>query len=116
MKKQRFEILMRYRPFRNWWSRELKRRPCKLIDLTTRKDMVHEKRIFVEKPKIDDLLRFLVACKIPDISIEYSQEDRQFICELMDMSSNLRISQGSILASSAVERALLGFLKAKTLN
>ncbi len=114
MKKQRFETLMRYRPFRNWWSRELKKRPNKLIDLATRQDMAHEKRIFIEKPRIDDLLKFLLACKLPDLNIEYSSEEKQFLCELMDINASMRIVQGGITASEAVERATLQFLKAKT--
>ncbi len=113
MKKQIFETLMRYRPFRNWWSRELKKRPNKLIDLATRQDMAHEKRIFIEKPRIDDLLNFLLACKVPDLIIEFSTEQKHFVCELLDVGTSLHIMQGGITASEAVERATLQFLKAK---
>lgn len=112
MERQRFESLMRYRPFRTWWSRELKGRPCKLIDLATRKDMAHEKRIFLEKPRIDDLLKFLSACEVPDINIQLKES--KYNCELLDVGTDLRIVEPGHTATHAVERATLEFLKVKT--
>lgn len=113
MKRQRFETLMRFRPFRNWWSRELKKRPCKLIDLATRKDMAHEKRIFLEKPRVGDLFKFLIACEVPDVNLTYDKEKKQYTCELFDLESSMNIIQGGSSVDTAIERATLQFLKIK---
>lgn len=113
MGKPRYEILMRYRLFRNWWAKALSNRKNNLYDFDTGAPMDMKKRIFKEKPKIDDLFSFLVAHKVWTHDVSYNLIERNYRCEVYREVPQIRVVGKGLTASAAVEAAVIQFLKTK---
>ena len=113
MGRPKFETLMRYRLWRNWWGRTLKSRPNKLYDFETGKSMELKKRIFKETPKIDDLFKFFVDMGVSNFDVSYDSVQQNFRCELFKVDLDLRIVVRGLSATASVENATIQFLKAK---
>ncbi len=113
MSRPKFETLMRYRLWRNWWGRTLKNRPNKLYDFETGKPMELKKRIFKEMPKTDDLFKFFIDMGVLNFDVSYDNVQQNFRCELFKPDMDLRIVVRGLSAAISVETATIQFLKAK---
>ena len=72
-----------------------------------------KKRIFVEKPKIDDLFKFLVFVKADNMDVSYDKVQQNFRCEVFRQDPSIRVVQRGLTASMAVEKSVIGVLKSK---
>lgn len=113
MDRPRYEILLRYRLFRNWWAKALTNRKNNLYDFETGEAMDIKKRIFKEKPKLDDLFGFLVAHKVWNHDVSYDMIQENYRCELFRADPPVRCVARGLTATEAVEAAVIQLLKVK---
>lgn len=113
MSRPRYEVMLRYRLFRNWWARTLKKRPHKLIDISTREDMDINKQIFVQMPKLEDLCEFIEYIKFEQADLSFNILKQNWRCELFRSKPQVRVVRSGLTPKMAVEVALIEFLKTK---
>jgi hypothetical protein len=113
MNRPRYEILLRYRLFRNWWAKTLANRKNNLYDFETGQPMDIKKRIFQEKPKLDDLFSFLVAHKVWNHDVSYDMIQENYRCEIFRADPPARVVARGLNATDAAEAAVIQFLKVK---
>ena len=113
MGKPRYEILMRYRLFRNWWAKTLSNRKNNLYDFETGAPMEIKKRLFQEKPRLDDLFGFLIAHKVFKHDVSYDMSLGNYRCEVYRENPQIRCVARGLTASAAVEATVIQFLKTK---
>ena len=113
MNKPRYETLLRYRLFRNWWAKALSNRKNNLYDFETGAPMTIKKRLFQEKPKLDDLFGFLVAHKVWKHDVSFDLVQKNYRCEIYREDPQIRCVARGLTATAAVEATVIQFLKTK---
>lgn len=108
MKYKRYESLIRYRLWREWWISELESRENKLLDYKTGKPMAIEKRLLHERPKINDFAKFITIYCGAKLTIE--SKDNGYFTKILE--DNTRIQKFAPTISVSLAIALLDFLKA----
>ena len=104
---------VKYVKFKKWWANCLSKRPNKLIDFNTRNSMTLNKRVILEKPKVDDLCSFLTD---EGLDILFHNTEKGWICKVNKSTPQFNIVKYAETPSRVIKLAALDYLKEDVYN
>ena len=102
-----YRRILKTKKWRDWWITTLLNRHNRLIDLETQQPMHIDKRIFTERPRVNDYIDFLCD---NDVTCTFKKIKNGYITLILEKENN-RIVKSGKLSIEITKAALRDYLK-----